>query len=70
MSTVPSGDWYCPGCGVLFANSVEELRDDATVLSHHQGDPYVDNVLLTYVRCGHDQAVLQALAAAAVSAQG
>jgi len=62
MSTVPSGDWYCPGCDVLFANSVEELRDDATVLSYHQGDPYIDNVLLTYVRSGHDQSVLQALA--------
>jgi len=60
MPTVPSGDWYCPGCDMLFSYSVEELRDDA-VPSYHQGDPYVDNVLLTYVRSGHDQSVLQAL---------
>lgn len=61
MSTVPSGDWYCPGCDVLFGNSVEELRDDSTVLRYHQGDPYVDNVLLTYVRCQHDATILAEL---------
>jgi hypothetical protein len=62
MSTVPSGEWYCPGCDVLFANSVEELRDDETVLSYHPGDPYLDNVLLTFVRSGHKEATLAALA--------
>jgi hypothetical protein len=32
MSTVPSGEWFCSGCDVLFSNSIEELRDDSTVL--------------------------------------
>lgn len=73
MSTLASGDWYCPGCDVLFGNAAEELQDDATVLSYHQGDPYVDNVLLSYVRRGHDDYVLADLVArpsVAISAQG
>lgn len=62
MSTVPSGEWFCSGCDVLFSNSVEELRDDETVLTHHQGDPYLDAVLLAYVRSGHSASLLSDLA--------
>ena len=46
QSTVPSGDWYCPTCDVYADMHLQELRDDATVLQYHQGDPYVNNTLL------------------------
>lgn len=64
MSTIPSGEWFCSGCDVLFSNSLEELRDESTVLCYHSGDPYVDNELLAYVRGGHSDAVLASLAPA------
>ncbi len=51
MSTVPSGEWFCPGCDVYFEN-VAELCDPDTVLSYHRSDPYLDDFLLLYVRSG------------------
>jgi hypothetical protein len=53
MSSVPSGDWYCPGCYVLLINSLAELMDSDIVLSRHQGDPYFDDVFESYARSGH-----------------
>jgi hypothetical protein len=64
MSTVPSGEWFCSGCDVLFSNSIEKLRDEATVLRYHAGDPYLDSVLLAYVRGGHSDSMLAILALA------
>ena len=47
---------------MLFSNSLKELRDESTVLCYHAGDPYLDNALLAYVRGGHSEDVLAALA--------
>jgi hypothetical protein len=58
MSTVPSGDWYCPGCDLLFTN-LAELCDP--VLAYHARDPYEDPLLLAYVRSGGDESLLATL---------
>ncbi len=60
MSSVPSGDWLCPGCDPLFGNFAE-LFDSNTVLKYHSGDAYLHDALLAYVRSGMDPAVLVAL---------
>mgnify|MGYP001809986550 CR=1 FL=1 len=62
MSTVPSGDWLCPGCDVLFGN-FEELRDPATILQYANHDPYCDELLVSYVLSGQEAALLSALPA-------
>jgi hypothetical protein len=61
MSTVPTGDWYCPGCDPLFRN-FDELCDPNPVLAYRPSDPYLHDALLTYVRCGCDESVLAAVA--------
>jgi len=60
MSTVPSGEWLCPGCDLLFGN-LEELRDPATILRYATNDPYCDDLLVSYVLAGHEESVLSAL---------
>ena len=67
MSTVPSGDWFCPGCDPWFTN-VSELCDPDTVLVYAPGDPHVDDFLLAYVRSGMDDSVIQGLARGRVRA--
>jgi transposase InsO family protein len=60
MSTVPSGDWLCPGCDPVFSNSAE-LCDAHTVLRYAAGDPYTDDLLVAYVRSGGSDSLLSAL---------
>jgi hypothetical protein len=62
MSTVPTGDWFCPGCDLVFGN-LDELRDPNTVLSYASNDPYCDSLLVSYVLAGHDESLLSALPA-------
>lgn len=62
MSTVPSGDWHCSSCLPVFGSPLDELFDGDTVLQYHQGDPYADNLLLAYIRSGHDESLLASLA--------
>ena len=51
MSTVPSGDWLCPGCDPVFRNR-EELCDPNTPLRYRPGDPYLNSSLLVYLEGG------------------
>jgi hypothetical protein len=60
MSTVPSGDWYCPGCDLMFSN-FDELRDPEPILQYAANDPYCDNLLVSYVLAGHDESLLASL---------
>lgn len=58
MATVPSGHWYCTACNPVWSSPLDELFDGDTVLQYYAGDPYLDNVLLTYVGSGHDEQVI------------
>ena len=60
MSSVPSGDWLCPGCDPWFKN-VAELCDDHTILQYGSGDPYCHELLLAYVRSDGDDSLLAGL---------
>jgi hypothetical protein len=64
MSTVPTGDWLCPGCDPLFSN-FKELYDANPVLQYTSCDPYCNEVLLAFVRSGYDPAFLEGLPARA-----
>lgn len=63
MSTVPSGDWLCPGCDPLFGNGISELCDPNPVLQYSSCDPYCQDLLLAYVRSNGDDSVLAGLPA-------
>lgn len=60
QSTVPTGEWYCPGCDPLFGN-LEELFDAAPILQYTSCDPYCNEVLLSFVRSGYDEVFLEGL---------
>ena len=63
LSTVPSGEWYCPGCDPLFSNQLGELCDPRSPLVYAVGDPYLNEYLLAYVRNECAEVVLEALPA-------
>ena len=52
MTTVPSGDWYCPACDPLFRNGLAELYNPTTPLKYSTGDPYTRPELLSCVMSG------------------
>jgi hypothetical protein len=60
QSTVPTGDWLCPGCDPVFSN-LAELYDSNPVLQHASCDPYCNDLLLAFVRSGFDDAFLAGL---------
>jgi len=58
MSTVPTGDWFCPNCDRWYDN-IAELCDPNTVLSYRSNDPFCDDLLLNFVRSGWNEDFLQ-----------
>ena len=52
MTTVPSGDWFCPACDPLFNNGLLELFRADTPLSYAAGDPYTRPELLSFLQTG------------------
>ena len=63
LSTVPSGDWYCPGCDPLHSNQLAELCDSQSPLVYAIGDPYLNEFLLAYVRSEFSDCILEELPA-------
>jgi hypothetical protein len=60
QSTVPTGEWLCPGCDPLFGN-LDELFDANPILQYTSCDPYCNELLLAYVRSACDEAFLEGL---------
>jgi transposase InsO family protein len=52
MTTVPSGDWFCPACDPFFRHGLGELRRDHTPLRYADGDPYTRPEVMSYVLTG------------------
>jgi RNase H-like domain found in reverse transcriptase/Integrase zinc binding domain/PHD-finger/Integrase core domain len=65
MSTVPTGEWLCPGCDPLFGNFAE-LCDSNPILQYSSCDPYCNDLLLAYVRSSFDESFLAGLPARTV----
>jgi len=64
---VPSGDWFCPGCGPFFIRLGQprhtELSSSDTPLRYHPFDPYLDEDLLHFISYFHQINVISHLPA-------